>query len=400
MPNPSSGRISFLDLTQGVQNRTSLTDTNLLLSGDIYPPGGTVSLSDFYYTQTGTFLTSLTGTGSDGSAYQGASAAVSANGSTLVIGGWFDNQTDGAIWIFSNIAGVWTQQGEKISGADSSQFGKAVAISADGNTIAVGADLDEDGVGSVQVFFKESGVWAPQGGKLVGTGYVGGARQGSSVALSADGNTLVVGGPRDASFTGAAWVFSRTDGVWSQQTSKFVGGGAVGISGDASVFINTKESQTTIYVGPGPSWSAQTPLEQGGSVVTLSADARTFAVTSLDPFSSIVRIYSVSGLSITLQASLSAPSNTEYFGESLSLSANGTVLAVGAPGSTFGTIRLGRAYIYTRTGITWSLQSSIREEGTGSAYDEQGKSVSLSGSGNILTVGAPRNGAGRVRIYS
>ena len=67
-----------------------------------------------------------------------------------------------------------------------------------------------------------------QGPKLVGTGAVGTAEQGYSVALSADGNTAIVGGPDDNSDTGAAWVYTRSGGVWTQQGSKLVGTGAVG----------------------------------------------------------------------------------------------------------------------------------------------------------------------------
>jgi hypothetical protein len=70
-----------------------------------------------------------------------------------------------------------------------------------------------------------------QGPKLVGTGAVGGAgTQGFSVALSADGNTAIVGGWRDNSSAGAAWVYTRSGGVWTQQGNKLVGTGAVGAS--------------------------------------------------------------------------------------------------------------------------------------------------------------------------
>jgi hypothetical protein len=61
-----------------------------------------------------------------------------------------------------------------------------------------------------------------QGPKLVGTGAVGGALQGSSVALSGDGTTAIVGGYQDNGRTGAAWVYTRSGGVWTQQGSKLV----------------------------------------------------------------------------------------------------------------------------------------------------------------------------------
>jgi hypothetical protein len=67
-----------------------------------------------------------------------------------------------------------------------------------------------------------------QGPKLVGSGAVGNAAgQGYSVSLSADGNTAIVGGLYDNSGT-AAWVYTRSGGVWTQQWGKLVGSGAVG----------------------------------------------------------------------------------------------------------------------------------------------------------------------------
>jgi len=72
-----------------------------------------------------------------------------------------------------------------------------------------------------------SGVWSQQGGELIGTDAVGLQPKAQSVALSADGNTAIVGGPQDSYMAGAAWVFTRSSGVWSQQGSKLVGTGAV-----------------------------------------------------------------------------------------------------------------------------------------------------------------------------
>ncbi len=72
---------------------------------------------------------------------------------------------------------------------------------------------------------------AQQGAKLVGTGVVigefNGALQGYSVAISADGNTAVIGGLDDNSAEGAAWIFTRNGGCWTQQ-AKLVGTGNVG----------------------------------------------------------------------------------------------------------------------------------------------------------------------------
>jgi hypothetical protein len=70
-----------------------------------------------------------------------------------------------------------------------------------------------------------------QGNKLVGVGAVGSPGQGVSVALSADGSTAIAGGAGDNSYTGAAWVYTRSGTVWTQQGSKLVGAGAAGSAG-------------------------------------------------------------------------------------------------------------------------------------------------------------------------
>ena len=82
--------------------------------------------------------------------------------------------------------------------------------------------------GRLSILVNDSGAQYPlrvdpfiqQGSKLVGTGIVGTfADQGFSVALSADGNTALVGGWYDNSNVGAAWVFVRSGGAWTQQAS-------------------------------------------------------------------------------------------------------------------------------------------------------------------------------------
>ena len=101
--------------------------------------------------------------------------------------------------------------------------GSSVALSGDGNTAIVGGPQDNNGAGAACVFTRSGGQWTQQGSKLVGTGAIdipSGAAQGASVKLSADGNTAIVGGPYDNFGTGAAWVYTRSGGVWTQQGSK------------------------------------------------------------------------------------------------------------------------------------------------------------------------------------
>src|ERR1700691_1998394 len=109
-------------------------------------------------------------------------------------------------------AAQFVQQGPKLVGSENQvsppSQGTAVAVSADGNTLIVGGASDEDGTGAAWVFTRSGGVWTQQGSKLVGNGSTRGVNQGSAVALSADGNTAAVGGFNDNFGAGAVWVFT------------------------------------------------------------------------------------------------------------------------------------------------------------------------------------------------
>ncbi len=161
----------------------------------------------------------LVGTGAVGSARQGMSVALSADGNTAIVGGWSDNSKTGAAWVFTRSGGVWAQQGKKLVGTDavgSARQGTSVALSADGNTAIVGGPGDNPwdrsvpfglgAAGAAWVFTRTGSVWTQQGNKLVSARS---ARQGTSVALSADGNIAIVGGVADDGGGGAGLVFTR-----------------------------------------------------------------------------------------------------------------------------------------------------------------------------------------------
>src|ERR1043165_516689 len=173
------------------------------------------------------------GTGGVGSSGQGASIAIAADGNTAIAGVPGDNTQVGAAWIYIRINGVWQQQGNKLVGSlavGKALQGASVSISTDGNTAIFGGYGDNSNAGAAWVFTRTNGTWTQQGSKLVGTGATGSAYQGYSVALSGDGNTALVGGFADNAGAGATWVFTRDNGVWSQQGQKLVGTGAVGTS--------------------------------------------------------------------------------------------------------------------------------------------------------------------------
>jgi hypothetical protein len=182
------------------------------------------------YTRSGDVWTQrgskLVGTGAVGNAGQGVSVALSADGNTAIVGGSGDNSDTGAAWVYTHSGDAWTQQGSKLIGTDAvgkAGQGRSVALSDDGNTAIVGGVVDNGGIGAAWVYTRSGGVWAQQGSKLVGTGAVGHAGQGDSVSLSGDGNTAIVGGLTDNRVTGAAWVHTRSGGEWNQTPAQHLG---------------------------------------------------------------------------------------------------------------------------------------------------------------------------------
>jgi len=152
-------------------------------------------------------------------------------GRTAIVGGSYDNRSAGAAWVYARSGGVWTQQGSKLVGigaAGIASQGTSVALSGNGNTAIVGGPYDNFNAGAAWVYARSGDVSTQQGGKLVGIGAVGQAGQGFSVALSGDGNTAIVGGPHDNSRSGASWVYIRSGTIWNQQGNKLVSADAVG----------------------------------------------------------------------------------------------------------------------------------------------------------------------------
>jgi hypothetical protein len=159
--------------------------------------------------------TTLLGTGNTGVSTQGESVAIYEN--TAVIGGPTDGSSSGAIWIFTKVSvGVWSQQGVKLVGTGAigaAKQGTSVAIW--GDTVVTGGISDSSDTGAVWVFIRSEGVWSQQGNKLVPSGGVSNSYFGKSVSIQR--NILVVGSSRDNSQVGSVYVFTRNDGLFTQQ---------------------------------------------------------------------------------------------------------------------------------------------------------------------------------------
>ncbi|MEO8398650.1 MAG: T9SS type A sorting domain-containing protein [Ignavibacteriaceae bacterium] len=262
----------------------------------------------FVFTRLGNIWTQqakLVGTGAVGNALQGCGVAISADGNTAVVGGANDDAGNGAAWVFTRVGNTWTQQGEKLfgTGAVGKSFqGYQVDISDDGNTIISGGYQDNAFAGAAWIFTRIGNTWTQQGNKLVGTGAVGSAQQGVSVSLSSDGNTALLGSWGDNTYAGAAWVFTRIGNTWTQQGNKLIGTGAIGnarqgysvaLSGDGNTAViggygdNTNAGAAWIFTRLGNTWTQQGPKLVGskaignagqGGAVDISKDGNTVII--------------------------------------------------------------------------------------------------------------------------
>ncbi len=170
-----------------------------------------------------------------------------------LIGAPADNSNAGAAWVFTRSGSAWTQQGAKLAGAGEAgqaEFGKSVALSADGSTALIGGWSDNGNVGAAWIFTRSGTAWGQQGGKLTGTGETGEGEFGTSVALSADGNTALVGAPRDDDDVGAAWVFTRSGSTWTQQGEKLTGTGETGEGRFGSSLALSADGNTALVGAP------------------------------------------------------------------------------------------------------------------------------------------------------
>jgi hypothetical protein len=150
--------------------------------------------------------------------------ALSAAGSTAALGFSDANNGVGAVWVFTHSITGWSQQAGPLAPNDASptdgvlDFGAAVSLSSNGDTLLITGPADSNYTGAAWIFTRSSGVWSQQGGKLALSGDVGPlgySQQGGWAALSANGDTAMVGQYGDNSSSGAVWAFVRSGATWT-----------------------------------------------------------------------------------------------------------------------------------------------------------------------------------------
>nr|WP_081475678.1 hypothetical protein [Microbulbifer agarilyticus] len=445
----------------------------------------------------------------------GYPVALSTDGNTLAVGafgedssankvsidgtGETDNSSSsrGAVYVFTKVDGIWSQQAyiKASNGEAGDFFGRwALAISADGNTLAVGANQEDSGAsaisndgagendnsiedaGAVYIFQRTETNWEQQA-------YIKASNPGPrdsfgvAVAIAADGNTLVVGANLEDGGTvgissdpsaqlddstrasGAAYIFQRAGTLWSQEAyikasntgiEDFFGtsvaisadgyGVAIGASEESSgaqeistdgagESDNSKTSSGAAYLftKDDTGWRQEAYIkgsnssseDRFGETVSLSPDGTTLAVTAIsdeyysscDPHDVYAPSYAgavyvfARGESGWSEEKYIKPEQIEcedFFGNSLSLSTDGSLLAIGAPGedgastgistnssglSDNSSRNAGAVYLYQRSESEWSQIAYIKAPNT-DAGDLFGTATALSSDGKTLVIGA------------
>jgi hypothetical protein len=314
----------------------------------------------------------------------GEGVALSSDGSRMVVGAPNDNGQIGAVWTYQRDAGTtpqgnWVLVGSKMIGTVAGgQFGRSVALSSDGQTMAVGATQDGS-MGGVYTFLWNGASWTQQA-KLAATGVCGitasctGATVGYSVALSSDGNTCAFSNPSDTSNNylntafGALWVYTRALGVWTIQTP-------------------TKLTVATCCLNQNVFLGQSLALSSLGNVMAAGGH-------QYNNNNGAVWVWTRSGTSWTttspklVYSTRSSPS--AYQGFSVSLSTDGLTMAVGGTTDNGGAIGTGpgAVWMYTYVAGQWVEGQKLTGHGTTTNFARFGGSVSLSGDAQSLVVAA------------
>ena len=349
-------------------------------------------------------------------AFFGYSVAVSGN--SVVVGAYGDSveaANSGSAYIFTRSGSTWSQQKKLGPSApqavSSEQFGFAVAISGDSVVIGTSPGDFETASGSAYIFTRSGGSWT-QDAHL--NAFDGNPQDlfGNSVSISGDSAVVGVPGDDDAGVdSGSAYVFFRSGTTWSLQTKLNASDTAAGDSFGYSVAISNdsvlvgayqdddagfRSGSAYVFSRTGSSWSQQAKLSASdaatndsfGFSVSISGDSSIVGAFQDDDQginSGSAYVFTRSGNSWSQQAKLIASDGTDgdSFGASVSISGDSVV--VGSSGDDDNGSKSGSAYVFNRSGSLWSQQAKLRSSDA-AAGDEFGFSVAASG--NTVVIGA------------
>ena len=335
----------------------------------------------------------------------GESVALSADGNTALIGAPEDGATTienrtaiGAAWVYTRSGSTWTRQGAKLKGngeKGNALFGASVALGAGsaGNTALIGGFGDNAEVGAAWVFTRSAGVWKeqkelkePENAKKERE-EVGKGRFGFSAALGGpegpEGTTALIGAPEDNGAVGAAFVYRRNaKSEWLYQSEpKLTGTGELGtgLFGETATLAST-EGNTALIGAP---INQRIALETEAEVTEKSPIVKGLSATT-----SIVAGDEVSGAKIPSPTLVKRVLNATEI--ELTSAVEGTGSATVKEALTFKEKNGGAAWVFTRSSEKWTQQAKLTPSGEiGEGFFGEG--ITLTANGGIALIGAPGN---------
>lgn len=315
----------------------------------------------------------------------GFSIALSATGDVLVAGAIKGDADAGAAYVFVRAGASWTLQArltpsDRMAGA---AFGASAAMTASGDTLAIGAYAGNGGAGSAYVFERTGTAWSERA-RIVAPNAEVGDSFGDAIALSGDGSTMAIGSARedssatgidgdpvnnDAPVAGAVFVFGRAAAAWEQRA-----------------YVKASDTAPSLQFGN------QLALTENGLLLTVAAVGRAGFTGAAYVFTSAAGTWSE-------QARL-VPASSDPVDElawSMDLSGDGSVLVVGARGEASAAsgvngdpfdnsaVSTGAAFVFVSTATGWEERAYLKPAAS-SSFDLMGSGVSIAGT--TIVVGA------------
>ena len=373
--------------------------------------------------------------------YIGYSTSINANGTIVAVGGignGANGSNSGMVKVYEYTFGSWVQLGGTINGeAVDDNSGWSISISDDGYTVVIGAIRNAgsgSGSGNARVFRYTSGAWTQVGSGINGSGY--NDLFGWSTSISADGSIVAIGGRRNngnGNDAGHVRIYQEVSGSWVQMGSDIVGeaagdeaGYSVSLSADGlTVLVGASSNDgggsnagharvfkymSGVWTQVGGNMDGEASSDFSGSAVSMSEDGLVVAVGAQynagnGSNAGHVRVYeyvSSTNSWVQMGADIDGEAASDYSGESLSLSADGLTLAIGAPGNDGNGSYSGHVRVYEYVSNAW-VQVGVDINGEASG-DASGESVSISSDGLRVAIGAYENTvngsySGHVRVF-
>ncbi len=314
--------------------------------------------------------------------------SLSSDGNTLAIGRPLNSFTGayrGYVRIYQNISGDWTQIGADINGEGANDYsGSSVCLSANGTAVAIGSPGNNgNGIssGQVRIYQNMSGVWTQIGQDINGEAVYN--ESGRSVSLSADATTVAIGAPgnnANGDFSGHVRIYKNISGTWTQIGADIDGEATYDYSGGKVESVSLSSDGNTVAIGARGNYGNDTGYNSGH-----------------------VRVYqNLSDVWMQIGGDIDAEAADNQSGTSVSLSSDGGIVAIGALYNAGNGGSSGHVRLYQNSSDVWTqLGPDIDGEAAG---DQSGTSVSLSSDGSIVAIGAPYNDgnisdSGHVRVY-